>query len=275
MTTISKLIVATFILMFATATAQDFHGVATYKSHRKMDFKMGGEGSNPEFDKQIQEQLKKQFQKEYTLIFNQEASIYEQNEELAKPSPVSSNGITIEISNGSDVLYKNVKEHRYTNQTEMYGKQFLIKDSLISRKWELVNETKNIGDYTCFKAIYKDSITSTTFTDNGEMEETKKERITTAWYTPQIPVNNGPQDFEGLPGLILEINDGSLTLVCTKIVINPKDKTDIVEPSKGKEVTSKEFQAIMDKKNKEMMDDMKARNRGNSNSSSRVMIIGG
>ena len=107
------------------------------------------------------------------------------------------------------------------------------------------------------------------------MEETKKERITTAWYTPQIPVNNGPQDFEGLPGLILEINDGSLTLVCTKIVINPKDKTDIVEPSKGKEVTSKEFQAIMDKKNKEMMDDMKARNRGNSNSSSRVMIIGG
>jgi GLPGLI family protein len=274
MTTISKFLAATFILMFATAKAQDFHGVATYKSHRKMDFKMGGEGSNPEIDKQIQEQLKKQFQKEYTLTFNQEASIYKQNEELAKPSPVASNGITIEISDGSDLLYKNVKEHRYTNQTEMYGKQFLIKDSLISRKWELVNETKNIGEYTCFKAIYKDSITSTTFTDKGEMEKVKEERITTAWYTPQIPVNNGPQDFEGLPGLILEINDGSLTLVCTKIVIKPKDKTDIVEPNKGKEVSSEEFQAIMDKKNKEMMDDMQSRNRGNGNSS-RVMIIGG
>ena len=88
-------------------------------------------------------------------------------------------------------------------------------------------------------------------------------------------MNNGPEDFQGLPGLILEINDGSLTLVCTKIVINPKDKTDIVEPSKGKEVSEEEFQAIMDKKNKEMMDDMQARNRGNGNSSSRVMIIGG
>ena len=75
--------------------------------------------------------------------------------------------------------------------------------------------------------------------------------------------------------MILEINDGSLTLVCTKIVINPKDKTEIVEPNKGKEVSAEEFQAIMDKKNKEMMDDMKARNRGNGNSSSRVMIIGG
>src|SRR5690606_17976714 len=251
MTTISKLIVATFILMFATATAQDFHGVATYKSHRKMNFKMGGEGSNPEIDKQIQEQLKKQFQKEYTLTFNQEASIYKQNEELAKPSPVSSSGISIEISMGSDVRYKNVKENRYTNQTELYGKQFLIKDSLSTRAWELVNETKNIGEYTCFKAIYKDSITSTTFTDKGEIQEVKKERITTAWYTPQIPVNNGPEDFQGLPGLILEINDGSLTLVCTKIVINPKDKTTIDEPNKGKVLSQAEFEAIVEKKSKE------------------------
>jgi GLPGLI family protein len=275
MTTISKFLAATFILMFAASQAQDFHGVATYKSHRKMDFKMGGEGSNTEMDKQIQEQLKKQFQKEYTLTFNQEASIYKQNEELAKPSPVSSNGITIEISNGSDVRYKNVKENRYTNQTEMFGKQFLIKDSLSTRAWELVNETKSIGEYICFKAIFKDSITSTTFTEKGEMSEVKKERITTAWYTPQIPVTNGPEDFQGLPGLILEINDGSLTLVCTKIVINPKDKTEIVEPNKGKEVSEKEFGAIMEKKNKEMMDDMQTRNRGNGNSSSRVMIIGG
>lgn len=275
MTTLSKLIALTFILVFMTSQAQEFHGVATYKSHRKMDFSIGGEGTNPEMEKQIQEQLKKQFQKEYTLTFNQEASIYKQNEELAKPSPVSSNGISIEISMGSDVRYKNVKENRYTNQTELYGKQFLIKDSLSTLAWELVNETKNIGEYTCFKAIYKDSITSTTFTDKGDIQEVKKERITTAWYTPQIPVNNGPEDFQGLPGLILEINDGSLTLVCTKIVINPKDKTTIDEPNKGKVLSQAEFEAIVEKKSKEVMDDMKARNRGNSNSSSRMMIIGG
>ena len=86
------------------------------------------------------------------------------------------------------------------------------------------------------------------------MESLKKERITSAWYTPQIPVNNGPEDFYGLPGLILEINDGDLTLVCTKIIINPKEKVEIVEPKKGKEVTQKEFDEIMEKKNKEMME---------------------
>lgn len=273
MTTISKLITVTLILVFTTVQAQDFNGVATYKSHRKMDIDMKGKGVSSEMEKQVQEQLRKQFQKEYTLLFNQEASIYRQNETLTAPNPAGlSSGIKIEISGSNDVMYKNVKENRYTNQTEIFGKQFLIKDSLKDHAWELVNETKNIGEYTCFKAIYKDSITTTTFTDKGEVEEVKKERITTAWYTPQIPVNNGPEDFQGLPGLILEINDGSLTLVCSKIVINLKDKIGIEEPKKGKQVSQQEFDAIMDKKKKEMMNNMPSRGREGS---SRVMVIGG
>lgn len=271
-TLINHLGILIALLVVSSLTAQDFHGVATYKSHRKMDLKMGFEGSNPEVDKQIQEQLKKQFQQEYTLTFNQEASIYKKNEELATPNPAMGSGVTITISNGSDVRYKNVKENRYSNQTEVFGKQFLIKDTLNERSWELINETKNIGVYTCFKAVFKDSVTSRTFTDKGEIEKAKKERITTAWYTPQIPINNGPEDFQGLPGLILEINDGSLTLVCTRIVINPKEKTEIEEPTKGKKVSQEEFQAIMEKKNKEMMDDLQSRSKDGS---SRMMIIGG
>ncbi|MCB0432212.1 MAG: GLPGLI family protein, partial [Mangrovimonas sp.] len=56
----------------------------------------------------------------------------------------------------------------------------------------------------------------------------------------------------GLPGLILEANDGSEVIVCSKIVLNPDDKTTISEPSKGKEVSQKEFDIIMEKKMKEM-----------------------
>ena len=76
----------------------------------------------------------------------------------------------------------------------------------------------------------------------------------TAWYTPQIPVSTGPGNYHGLPGLILEVNDGTETVVCNKIILNPKDDIDISEPKKGKEVTQSEFDEIMKKKMKEMED---------------------
>ena len=92
-----------------------------------------------------------------------------------------------------------------------------------------------------------------------------EEYVTTAWYTTQIPVNNGPRSYYGLPGLILEVNDGSETLICSKIVINPKKKVEIVEPKKGKEVTQEEYDAIMEKKIKEM-NDQYSRERRDGNS---------
>ncbi len=263
------------LLLFTTSViAQNFQGVATYKSHRKVNLKMGNKEMSDDMQKQIQEQLRKQFQQEYTLTFNKHESIYKKEEKLDAPNPVQS-GITIKVSQGSDILYKNMKEGRFSNKSEIYGKVFLIKDTLTNRKWELVNETKNIGNYTCFKAVFKDEYTTETLTEMGEIEKVTKPRITTVWYTPQIPINNGPAEYFGLPGLILEMNDGDLTLVCTKIVLNPAENVKIVEPIKGKEVTQKEFDDIREKKSKEMMAQFQSK-RGRLNDGERVMIrIGG
>lgn len=258
MTTLTKFFVVIAVAITANITAQDFQGMATYKSHRKVDLKINEGNENSEMQKQIQEQLRKQFQREYTLTFNKEESIYKKVEQLNKPTP-SSSGIMIEVHDGSDIMYKNIKEDRYVNKTEMYGKLFLIKDSLKTKKWELVNETKNIGDYTCFKAVFKDTVRSQTISDKGGIVKEEKERITTAWYTPQIPISNGPQNFHGLPGLILEINDGKLTLICSKIVLNPTEDLKLNEPKKGKVVSQEKYDAIMEKKNKEMMERMHSR----------------
>ncbi|WP_233530549.1 GLPGLI family protein [Gelidibacter salicanalis] len=255
-----KVLVVAALFMVLLMNAQDFQGVATYKSHRKVDFKVKEGNENKEVQKQIQEQLKRQFQQEYTLTFNKNESLYKKNEKLEAPMP-SSSGIKITISDGSDIIYKNIKEQRFTNQTEIYGKQFLVKDSLAGKTWELLNETKNIGQYTCFKAQFKAEVKTQTLTEDNGMETITKEVITTAWYTPQVPISNGPARFFGLPGLILEINDGDLTLVCTKIVINPAEEIAIVEPKKGKEVTQQEFNEILEKKNNEMMDQMNSRSK--------------
>lgn len=257
-----KLVIIASLFVVSIVSAQDFQGVATYKSHRKFDFNEDDSKSDskisPDLVKQLQEQMRKQSQQEYTLNFNRHESIYKKNESLAAPMPARG-GITITMSDGSDVRYKNLKEQRFTNQTEVYGKQFLIKDSLKVQQWELLNETKNIGEYTCFKAQLKTEVKTQTMTDDNGIESVMKEKITTAWYTPQIPVSNGPAEFYGLPGLILEINDGKLTLICSKIVINPEEIISIDEPRKGMKVTQQEFNGIMEKKSKEMMDQMNSR----------------
>ena len=253
--------------------AQDFQGVAIYKSHQKVDLKINDNKGNSEMQKQIQEQLKKQFQKEYTLTFNKNESVYKENEKLDAPAP-SASGFKISLGQSDDILYKNIKEHRFVKKTDIFGKLFLVKDSLVASKWELVNETKNIGEYTCFKAVYTEDYTTKKLTETGDFENESKQRTTTVWYTPQVPVSHGPDTYFGLPGLILEVNDGSTTLVCAKIVINPKEDLTIEEPKKGKEVNKAEFDDIQDKKTKEMMEKFQTRS-GSSNGDHIVIKIGG
>ena len=251
--------------------SQEFQGEAIYKSHRKMDFKMDGVDEGSAMEKQIQAQLAKQFQKEYTLSFTREESLYKVNESLAAPTPGNSM-MTFEISGAEDVMYKNIKENRYVSEKGVFGKQFLIKDTLKPIAWELVNETKSIGVYPCRKAIFKETYTEETLNQLGKYVTETKERITTAWYSLDIPVNNGPSSFNGLPGLILEINDGELTLVCTRVTLNPKNKITIKEPKKGKAVDQDTFNAILAKKSKEMKEKFQS---GRGNVEVREIRIGG
>ena len=82
-----------------------------------------------------------------------------------------------------------------------------------------------------------------------------------AWYTMQIPVGHGPLEYWGLPGLILEVSANNTTLLCSKIVLNPKETVEIEASDKGKVVTKKEYQKIIGEKMKEFRDN-RGRRRG-------------
>jgi GLPGLI family protein len=81
-----------------------------------------------------------------------------------------------------------------------------------------------------------------------------KENIITAWYCPEIPINQGPENYWGLPGLILEVSDGKTIILCSKIVMNSKDKVEIKPVAKGKEVSQTEYNEIIKKKMEEMQE---------------------
>ena len=235
-----------FLFSSTTMFAQEFQGVATYKTQRKLDIQIDSTQVGGMQD-QLMAMLKKQFEKTYTLSFNKVESVYKEDESLAPPSTGNSM-VFISSAGGSGELYKNIKSQRYVKQSDLLGKVFLIKDALKTSPWKLQGDTKNIGEYSCYKATLEREVDSDALSDEGS----KKTQTVTAWYTPQIPVSNGPEEFQGLPGLILELSYDSQTILCSKALLNPTKQITIKEPTSGTNVTQNEFDTIMVKKMKEM-----------------------
>lgn len=257
-----------FTLIFVfSLNAQNFSGKAIYKTSRKSNFKIGGVNStmSDKETKEIEARIQKMHQKTFILEFDKHTSTYKEDVKLNAPQPKVGGAEIFTFSSGGSSgsnYYKNLKEKRFANKTAIMGKPFLVKDSLQDYKWDLSSETKNIGTYTCYKATFSREVENVhmTLADGEPKEEKKKETIvTTAWYTMQVPISNGPTDYHGLPGLILEINDGNLTIVCTEIVLNPSNKITIKEPEKGKVVSQKKYDKISAQKAKEMMNRFRTR----------------
>lgn len=85
-------------------------------------------------------------------------------------------------------VYKDEKEILITNV--LGGNKYTF-ESLDKFDWQIDNKASStIGGYKCNKATAK---------ING--------RSIIAWFTYDIPINDGPYKFRGLPGLILKLNE--------------------------------------------------------------------
>ncbi len=278
-----------FLLAFVTGNAQkDFQGMAIYESKTSTSDitsrLQGNKEITPEIQKMIQENMKKMFEKTFILNFDKSASIYKEEEKLEAPGTQGGGRMKMmsNMMGGGGTYYKNVKDKTYTVNKEFMGKEFLVKDSLPKLNWKMESETRIIGGYNCFKATAVQPVSQSDFKnfrlkkkDDSKEGEAKKEdnskttnfmdeveipkEVTiTAWYTPEIPVNQGPETYWGLPGLILEVNDGKTTILCSKVVMNAKEKAEIKAPANGKIVTQKVYDETVMKK----MEEMKEMNQG-------------
>lgn len=282
-----KLSYLLLIFAFTQVHAQkDFQGMAVYESKTQPPkfegMRAGNRDITPEMQKSMEERMKQMLEKTFILNFDKTASIYKEEEKLETPG--QQGGFRVMMSSmmgGGGTFYKDVKAKSYTVDKEFMGKEFLVVDSLPKLNWKLEQETKQIGGYNCFKATAvkeasktdfrnfrpknkdekKDEAkktsgeTKTNFEDNFEIP---KEITVTAWYTPEIPVNQGPENYWGLPGLILEVNDGKTVILCSKIVLNAKEKVEIKPSKKGKVVSQKEYDETVIKK----MEEFREMNRG-------------
>lgn len=268
------------------AKAQNFQGMAVYESKTSTGDMMAGLSGNreitPEMQKMIEERMKRMFEKTFILHFDRSASIYKEEEKLEAAG--TEGGFRMgSMMGGGGTHYKNVKEKIFTVDKEFFGKEFLVVDSLPALEWKLEGESKMIGNYMCFKATAVKKAETSDFrnfrrrSDVAKADEKKKDSTATAetktgttnfmeqwemptevkitaWYAPDIPINQGPDNYWGLPGLIMEVSDGKTVILCSKIVLNTKDKKEIKAPKKGKKVTQEEYDKIVAEKMQEMQE---------------------
>lgn len=286
-----KCIIVLLILTSSITTAQDFQGKAIYQTKTTMNMDFAGSGIPADRIEMIKERMKNQLEKTYILSFNKTASIYKEEEKLDQ-STGGRGGMRFMMMGGgaSGNYYKNTHTKTSSKESEFSGKNFLIKDDLVTYDWKMEQETKMIGENLCFKATtvieMPERSTNVRFGRRNNNEEDKKEEnredeapkmeqvIVTAWYAMEIPVSQGPGNYWGLPGLILEVGYGNTNILCTKIVMNPKDKIEIKEPTKGKVVSQKEYDKIIEQKMKEMRERMRNERQKGGNEGHRIRIGG-
>jgi len=254
------------------STAQELYGEATYFSKATVDrsWMEGNRDLTPDQRKRIEENLKKASEKTFVLKFNRNTSLWSQEVALEAPGQGRGWGNFMGSSMGGD-KYKDIVTNTFTEQRDMMGKTFLIKDDLPQLEWQITGETRQIGNYTAIKATAvkkNDDLDMSAFRrrrgdDNKKKEDEEATKLTdmfekddtttvTAWFTPEIPVQHGPAEYGGLPGLILEVNANGTTMLCTKIALNP-EKQDKIEPAtKGEEIKLEEYNTTFTKKMEEM-----------------------
>jgi GLPGLI family protein len=289
------LLIAIAFFFTLQVSAQNISGQAFYESKTTMDMDgFGGREMSEDMKKMIAQRMKSYLEKTYILTFNTTESIYKEEEKLeAGPGGGPFGMMMSSYSPGAQ--YKNLETNQLVEENEFFGKEFLVTDAVPQLEWVLTKESKQIGQYVAFKAtaikpvdpndysmarpkrrgdkegkvgedgknVRKDGDGEISAGDKSEdpMDniEIPEEVLVSAWYTPMIPVRNGPGEYAGLPGLILELSAYRTTLLCSKIIMNPKEIDNIEAPTKGKEVTRAEYQKIVKDKTDEMRENFRGR----------------
>lgn len=172
-------------------------------------------------------------------------------------------GMVMRMAGNDDLTYFNFSTGRRSDLREILEREFLVEDSIAKLSWKLTDETKTILNHPARKATaVRVAPRMQTTMENGQM---KREQVSdtsqiVAWFTTDVTVPAGPQDFGGqLPGLILELSINNGRSVFRALEFSTKvNASKIKEPKGGKKLTTAEFVLERDK----LMEEMRRNNPG-------------
>lgn len=233
------LLSAVFLMAgFVVVYGQVKTGSVEYEEVMKIEIKLEGEMAAMARD------FPKERKGHKVLYFNEEASLYKRSEvpnEMANTDFESGGGrrmMRMRMSDPYNVVFTDLEKKEVIEQREFMTRMFLIKKEMPEGDWKITGKQKMILDYPCMEATRMDTAGI----------------LTTAWFSPAIPVSSGPSVFSNLPGLVLEVNidEGRRTFTATSISLEAPEKDLLKKPKEGKKVTQEEFDEIVAEKMEEM-----------------------
>ena len=219
------LILSSCLLSILSVFGQNTEGVITFEEKMNLHRRI----QNEEMKARVPEFRSSNMQ----LVFRGDECIYKAIEEEEDEEANAGGGGGFRFRRPNVEIYRNYATNRRIEQRDMMDKKYLIETDIKQPAWKLGTETKKIMGYECTQATLSDTA--------------RKQEIV-AWFTMDLPLAAGPQNFGSLPGMILEadINQGEILLFAKKVDLKKVKDNAIKAPSKGDKITEEEFKVKRD-----------------------------
>lgn len=160
------------------------------------------------------------------LSFRGKEVSYEPMQE--KSDPAMENLLRMGLIDHQPVIYQDLDKKRSKSSFEYGGSKILIDDSLMSVKWKITDEYREIAGYDCRRA-------------NGVVLDSV---YVVAFYTDQIPTAGGPGTIHGLPGMILGfvVPEQHYNIYATKVEMNSPSVKTLSAGRRDTPMTRKQFE---------------------------------
>ena len=124
----------------------------------------------------------------FELYFNDSLAVFKPQESELKEQ--------LSWATSKNTSYQNLKNRELFTIKSVWGEKLYVKDTLRKREWKITESKRNIGGYSCRKAIWQADDSTKIY----------------AWYAEEINVSSGPESYCDLPGMILGLasEDGGI-----------------------------------------------------------------
>lgn len=221
-----NLILLALLCIATLAEAQKTEGIIAFQQ------KINLHRSAPNMDENMKAMIPEFRTSEYQLAFTAIASLYKEVE--ADEEETDRNGnVRMSMRKPKGEVYYDLSAKKRIEVREMMDKKHRIEGEIKTTAWKITDESKMIHGLPCMKATFEDT--------------SGRKRQLEAWFTPAIPYSIGPENYGGLPGMILEvsINDGEMIYAATKIDYKTPSKDDIAMPKGGTPISEEDYKKEM------------------------------